>query len=384
MRRALLSANPARILSRGMASHGAPRPVVPIIASNPSDQIHPVGPFYESIMRSKLPSHSKTEAPPVTAKPAVPPKPTPAPKQAEKAPEPPKQAEKPAEKVAEPAAKTEESAPEEKKRAGRPRKTKADKDEPTTNSSKAKSVPPPPPPPSPSTTTTTTTTTTQSSSHGLTPPLPPSSSEPIPPQQEDGPPSNRSSQTRGGIVFGSRLAGPGMSGEDEYRQSLLRASRSRVIAGVRVPPKPDEPDNCCMSGCVDCVWDRYRDEMEEWAAATAEVERRLGRTAESGRRVREGEEVSEEVGVTEASAEAVERGKGMRMGVHEEVADREGGLGMEEDGGGVVEDWGKGEDRREKGGWDDELYKHLPVGIREFMKHEKRMKEKHLREGTAR
>jgi hypothetical protein len=34
--------------------------------------------------------------------------------------------------------------------------------------------------------------------------------------------------------------------------------------------------------------------------------------------------------------------------------------------------------------WDEELYKNVPVGIREFMKHEKRLKEKHRREGTAR
>lgn len=33
--------------------------------------------------------------------------------------------------------------------------------------------------------------------------------------------------------------------------------------------------------------------------------------------------------------------------------------------------------------WDDELYKNVPVGIREFMKQEKKLKEKHLREGTS-
>lgn len=70
----------------------------------------------------------------------------------------------------------------------------------------------------------------------------------------------------------------------------------------------------------------------------------------------------------------------MELGVHEEVAER-----MDQDGGGgggwvggaaaVV---GKGE-----GFWDEELYKSLPVGIREFMRQEKRLKEKHLREGTV-
>ncbi|KAL2265995.1 hypothetical protein VTJ83DRAFT_5347 [Remersonia thermophila] len=360
MRRALVSAKPARILSRGMASHGAPRPVVPIIASNPSEQIHPVGPFYESILRSSLPSHSsKTQAAPAAPKPAEPapaPKPAapepkqtkPAPEKApEKAPEPAKQAEKqaekpaekPAEKVAEPAEdKSAAAAPEEKK--------------PTTTSSSSSSF------------------------------------------------SSKAkfarSSIRGGIVFASRLSGAGSSlpADDEYRQSLLRASRSRVVAGVRVPPKPEEPDNCCMSSCVDCVWERYRDEMEEWAAAMAEVERRTRTRKEQGGGsgsgsgggggggggsggVQEAEAVSEEVGVTEASVEAVERGKGMKMGVHDEVADREGGTAIEEEERTVEEDAGKG-----PGGWDeDELYKHVPVGIREFMKHEKKMRERKLQEG---
>ncbi|KAI5794284.1 oxidoreductase-like protein, partial [Peziza echinospora] len=30
--------------------------------------------------------------------------------------------------------------------------------------------------------------------------------------------------------------------------------------------KPEEPDNCCMSGCVNCVWDLYREDLEEWVA----------------------------------------------------------------------------------------------------------------------
>lgn len=33
--------------------------------------------------------------------------------------------------------------------------------------------------------------------------------------------------------------------------------------------------------------------------------------------------------------------------------------------------------------WDDEVYQTVPVGIREFMKQEKRLKERHEREGTS-
>lgn len=42
------------------------------------------------------------------------------------------------------------------------------------------------------------------------------------------------------IIFGSRLAGPApRAGPDP--QSV------RIVEGVRVPPRPEEPDNCCMS-----------------------------------------------------------------------------------------------------------------------------------------
>jgi hypothetical protein len=136
MRRALFSAQPGRILSRAMAT-SAPRPVVPIIASSPSEQIHPVGAFYEAVMSYKLgtPPTPKLESS------------QPTPKKAEPAPEP-KESKPPAEKAAEPAPAAAEPAAEpaaeDKKRNGRGRKAKASvtadikKEEPA--SAKAKSV----------------------------------------------------------------------------------------------------------------------------------------------------------------------------------------------------------------------------------------------------
>ncbi|KAH8808533.1 oxidoreductase-like protein [Xylogone sp. PMI_703] len=153
------------------------------------------------------------------------------------------------------------------------------------------------------------------------------------------------------ILFSSRLSSP-----LERRSEILK--KSTMIAGVLVPPRPDEPDNCCMSGCVNCVWDRYRDEMEEWAAARKEADRALQREtrAASERRKRKGKVV----------------GSGLMLGEGEKGAQHTM-TSMDDDGGGSETNWSA--ERAE-----DELFAGVPVGIREFMKTEKRLREKHMRE----
>jgi Oxidoreductase-like protein, N-terminal len=44
----------------------------------------------------------------------------------------------------------------------------------------------------------------------------------------------------GGIIFGSRLAGPAARPAPD-------PETIRIVEGIRVPPRPSEPDNCCMS-----------------------------------------------------------------------------------------------------------------------------------------
>ncbi|KAF2133373.1 hypothetical protein P153DRAFT_282060 [Dothidotthia symphoricarpi CBS 119687] len=132
------------------------------------------------------------------------------------------------------------------------------------------------------------------------------------------------------LVFGSK---PGVR---ERRKAIDAASHN--IAGIIVPPKPSEPDNCCMSGCVNCVWDMYRDEMEEWAEKSTKA-----RVAMQARR-KNGEEVAEK-------------------GAPNLVA-----VSMDDDGGGSETNWG--EETRD-------LFEDVPVGIREFMKTEKKLKQRH-------
>ncbi|KOS20000.1 UPF0651 protein [Escovopsis weberi] len=111
------------------------------------------------------------------------------------------------------------------------------------------------------------------------------------------------------IVFGSRLLGPA---EQEDRAAAKR-EQSTLVAGVLVPPRPEEPDNCCMSGCVNCVWDRYGEDLEEWTAKKMEAEETL---------------------------------RAMEM-------------------------------------LEEEAYSDVPMSIREFIKLEKRLRDKHKQEGTA-
>jgi len=147
------------------------------------------------------------------------------------------------------------------------------------------------------------------------------------------------------IVFGSRLAGPA-DRRDEIKKKSIN------VAGIMVPPRPEEPDNCCMSGCVNCVWDRYRDELEEWAAKSAEARARLQALRA--------------------------KGHGTGLMIAGEDTPTHTATSMDDDGGGSETSWGTGLDIPSTDPRD--LFADIPVGIREFMRTEKRLKEKHLRE----
>ncbi|KAI1405085.1 oxidoreductase-like protein [Hypoxylon fuscum] len=171
-------------------------------------------------------------------------------------------------------------------------------------------------------------------------------------------------QEKARIIFGSRLAGPAERAE---RLEAIR-NRSTLIAGVLVPPRPEEPDNCCMSGCVNCVWDRYRDDMEEFAAASTRAEQAL---------------------LARPPQPAPDAAKeGTQDDVRRPAGAPAGAVSMDDDGGGSEANWQTDLKRAHqpkiaKDLWDDDLYKNVPVGIREFMKQEKRLKEKHSRDGTV-
>lgn len=98
--------------------------------------------------------------------------------------------------------------------------------------------------------------------------------------------------------------------------------------------------------------------MEEWAAASKEANAAL------------------------AKEKSLEKGRGKRKRkVAAGVGEVEMATSMD-DGGGSEGLWGpSGEDPLGLEGRD--LFEDVPVGIREFMKQEKRLKEKHARDGTS-
>lgn len=102
-----------------------------------------------------------------------------------------------------------------------------------------------------------------------------------------------------------------------------------------------------MSGCVNCVWDMYRDEMEEWAEQSAKAR-----------------------AVIQARREASEGTGGVKT---EHKSPSQVAVSMDDDGGGSETNWigSAGEDK---------LFDDIPVGIREFMKTEKKLKQRHKAE----
>ncbi len=119
-----------------------------------------------------------------------------------------------------------------------------------------------------------------------------------------------------------------------------------LARGERGEERPAEPDSCCMGGCVNCVWDAYREEVEEWARARRRREEERGERRDVSKR-----------GSREES----------KMRGRDDGGD-EGGVGDLDEVGGL-------------GGWEGEgLFEGVPVGIREFMNTEKRLKERRARE----
>lgn len=153
----------------------------------------------------------------------------------------------------------------------------------------------------------------------------------------------QSNEDKMSIVFGTRLASPGYRSTRYNPATTAPESTWKTINGVAIPPRPAEPDNCCMSGCVHCVWDDFRDEMEEWA---------------------------ERLEHARAKGEAKTRTTDMLHGPRREV--EAASTSMDDDGGGSETNWALPDET-------EDLFAGIPVGIRAFMETEKRLRKKRER-----
>lgn len=149
------------------------------------------------------------------------------------------------------------------------------------------------------------------------------------------------------IVFGTRLAGPGYESTSKYNpETMPPESTWKTVNGVPIPPRPMEPDNCCMSGCVHCVWDDFRDDVEQWALRVREAQAKA------------------------SPANTAVPSQDMRQKPRSEVASAS--VSMDDDGGGSETNW----ELPAGAAAADDLFAGIPVGIREFMKTEKKLREK--------
>ncbi|KAI5360849.1 putative Oxidoreductase-like domain-containing protein [Septoria linicola] len=169
------------------------------------------------------------------------------------------------------------------------------------------------------------------------------------------PQADDSTIARAKRVFGDREL-------DAIERKRLAESQSRLIAGVLVPPKPEEPDNCCMSGCVNCVWERFREELEEFALKMKEA-----KTAQNMQRLQ-----GQATGLMSADSSTPAH-----------VA-----ISMDDDGGGSETLWNDAVPQQVAevveggaGGIDEDPLAGVPIGIREFMRTEKKLKEMHKQRG---
>ena len=104
-----------------------------------------------------------------------------------------------------------------------------------------------------------------------------------------------------------------------------------------------------MSGCVHCVWDLYREEMEEWAERQRRRENAMGALVGTMR----------DKGVGEAGTKGQDN-EG-RVGDLDGMGDGYDGMDVSNEG----------------------LFESIPIGIREFMNTEKRLRERKERKAIG-
>ena len=185
----------------------------------------------------------------------------------------------------------------------------------------------------------------RSSKYSSQNPPPPPTSTTLPTFAQSG---DATKEDRARLLFGNMHT----TNSSRYT-STSPSSTWRTIHGVPIPPRPTEPDNCCMSGCMHCVWDDYRDDIELWATRVTEAQAKVHTRSNN---------------TSSSSTYATPKLDMPRP----EVAAASGS--MDEDGGGSEGLWSTPSSEAARDGGD--LFAEIPVGIREFMATEKKIRDR--------
>ena len=168
-----------------------------------------------------------------------------------------------------------------------------------------------------------------------------------PPSLSNHPSQSQEPRRDPSVIFGTPLAGPSAA-----RRRAGYGEKPYATGGLE---RPREPDNCCMSGCVNCVWDAYREEVEAWALRRREALKADGKRAHDD------------------PEEMENKANKMRRKNRTILSPPASGQRGESR---VDEVWREADSENEKA-----LFEGVPVGIREFMATEKKLKEKRGRVG---